>query len=332
MNGSGRLASSLTVGAFRAIAAACALAPCAGAQAQDAHVTVDCTALDAEHRAALEARARSGLIVRHEVGTLVFTCAGQAGAVAWTPASGETSRGEVALPQNADAAIERLLEDAERLLVASHAAAAPAPAPAAAVPVPQPEPPKAALPPVASAAPELEAPAGSSERPPGEGAGLPFGVAAGASIEIWDSVPALGPGMLLRWYAAGQLRLDAGGTLLWSTAERLGITGRLVRFHLGGELAFGEGQRFRVGARVLIDALKANPDAALGVDAATDTSAAARLHAHYAVPLVDTLHLVLGPYLGVRAAPVRVELGSSEAFRIPAITAGAEILLEWDGR
>jgi hypothetical protein len=308
------------------------LAPCAGAQAPDAHVNVDCAVLDAEHRAALEARAKSGLIVRHEVGTLVFTCAGDAGAVTWTPASGETSRGEVALPQNADAAIERLLEDAERLLVASHSVP-PAAAPAPAASEPRPEQAPVVLPPAPVAAPGPLVPPGESSAPPRrEKAGLPFGVAAGASIELWDSVPALGPGVLVRWYAAEQLRFDAGGTLLWSTEERLGVTGRLVRFHAGGEFVFGGGERIRLGARVLVDAMKANPDAALGVDAATDTSAAARLHVHYAVALVDALHLAFGPYLGVRAAPVLVELGSREAFRIPAITAGAEILLEWDGR
>jgi hypothetical protein len=296
----------------------------------DTRVTVHCPALDPEHRAALEARAKADLIVRHETGTLAFECLGSTGVVAWTPGSGGTLRGELALPKDADAAIEALLEDAERLLVANHDSHLTLPAPSAVPPAPaEPAPPVPVAPP-----PSREEPAIVEPPEPARGAshGLPFAFAAGVAVEVWDLVPALGPGVRIGWYAAPRLRLDVGGDLLFSTEERLGITGRLVRVHAGGELSLGDGERFRLGASLLFDTLKASGDASLGVGTAQDTSFGGRLHAHYAVPVAGAWRVAFGPYLTGRAAPVRVELGNSEAFRIPVITGGAEVVLEWDGR
>jgi hypothetical protein len=53
---------------------------------------------------------------------------------------------------------------------------------------------------------------------------------------------------------------------------------------------------------------------------------------HYAAPVAGSLSIAFGPYLAGRGAPVRVELGTSEAFRFPVVTAGAEVQLEWDAR
>ena len=321
------------VGACRGVAAAFLLALCARAQgpataAADIHVTVDCPALDAEHRAALEARAKSDLIVRHETGSLVFQCIGPAGAVAWTPASGQTLRAEITLPSNADAAIDALLESAERLLVTSHdAPPAAAPSPPLVVSTPAAETPP---PPQPVVAPPPEAPAVRPEPSQKASRGVPLGVAAGAALEIWDWVPALGPGVLLGWYVAPQLRLEAGGTLLFTTEDNLGIGGRLVRLHAGGELALGDERRFRLGAGVLVETLKATDSD--GGESAQDTAYGGRLHGHFAAPLSSAWNAAFGPFLSGRAAPVKVELGSTEAFRIPVVTGGLEIQLEWDAR
>jgi hypothetical protein len=315
--------------------AACLLAPCARAEvpvsgAPGTHVIVDCVALDPEHRAALEARAKADLIVRHETGTLAFECSGATGVVAWTPASGRTLRGQRALPSDADGAIETLLEGAERLIVAGHEAHTAAAAPPTAA---SPEPTEAAPPPASViAAPPPGEPAVEPRPPPPARPGLPFGFAAGAAVEIWDQVPAVGPGGLVSWYAVPRLRIDAGGSLLFSTEERLGVTGRLVRVRAGGEFSVDDAERFRVGAGLLFDTLKASADAALGVDAAQNTSFGGRLHFHYAAPVAGSWRIAFGPYLTGRAAPVRVELGTIEAFRVPVVTGGAEVQLEWDGR
>jgi hypothetical protein len=46
------------------------------------------------------------------------------------------------------------------------------------------------------------------------------------------------------------------------------------------------------------------------------------------VPLGNALRLSVAPTLSLHAAPVRVELGAREAFRLPIVAAGLEVQLE----
>lgn len=316
------------VGASRAAVATCWLAGSAVAQAPDSRVVVECPAFDAESRAALEARAKADLIVRHVSGTLSFVC-GAAGRVTWTPAGGDTVQGDVPLAPNTNEAIERFLESAEGLLLAASAPVPPAPPPADSTQVPPAAPPAEAPPPPE---PEAATPVVSESPSPRAPAarGIPFGAAAGGVFEMWDSPPALGASGLVRWYVSRHLRLDAVGMLLFTTEASLGISGRVVRGAAGAEWSFGADERFRVGARAFVDSLRAS--AADGGGSSEDVSAGGRVHATYAVPLAGSVSLVFGPFLAVRGAPVRVELGAREAFRVPVVTGGAEIQLEWDGR
>lgn len=313
---------------FRALAIVLPAAP-ALAQAPEVRVTVQCPALDPEVRAALESRSKADLLVRHESGALTFACA-ETGVVTWEPAAGKPLSERVVLSPYPDGVIEQFLETADRLIQTSHEpatgpqSAEPAVVGASSPSAPTPSPP----PPEMPETPETE-PLPPQEAPERQATPLPVAFVAAGVAELWRSLPALGPALEFKWRFLSPFALDAGVTLLFTTEARSEVTARAVRAHVGAEL---ERAPFRIGVRVLVDTLRASPAPELETSARSGTGVGARLHAAYALPLFDALRVAVGPTLTLHAAPLRVDYGATELFRVPVLTAGAEIQFEFGSR
>jgi len=292
-------------------------------------VRVDCPGLSEEQRAALESRAKTELLVRRERGTLLVSCRAGAADVRWQPQVGQAAERQITLAPDAPATQEQVLEALELLLspAPSETPLANAP-PETAPPAAPPKPP--ARPRVEPSRPAPLAPLPSPE-PPRASAETPFvEVLAGAAIEVWsaEAAAALGPEARAILGLPAGWAVSAGAQAAWTLRAPSDVAGRLVRGQLGAEYHLGSARRIRFGASLLIDWLTATRSAVAGSETDHDLGFGGLLAARY-VLLASPLRLALGPTLSVRPAPIRVEVGDSEIFRIPvlAIGASAELLL-----
>jgi len=298
-------------------------------------VAIDCPALMPESRAALEARARAELIARRESGTLVVQCGSGVSHVTWDPSTGVV---EATLPMAADAgafaddvlgALEGLLTSGDAA-VAHEAPTVPVAPAAPAEPTRVPDAPRrapAVAPPEPGTPPSSVARARHSEATPRRAA-----IAVAAGLELWSSpvFGAAGPEARGVLSVVPGVALSAGGALLWTLRAPESVAARVVRPLLGVDASFAKHGRVRVGVDVLLDVLQAYPVGALPTEPVSDARPAARFRAAYALS-AGPFDVVLGPTLGLRAGPTRVEFGDHEVFRVPPVVFGVNAGLEWPG-
>lgn len=286
-------------------------------------VAVDCPALGAEQRAALESRANAELLVRQESGTLVVVCEKGRAQLSWHSSKGTSPRTSVPLAADERVTVDRVLGEFDRLL--NEAADAPssaeddvgglASAPSA-PPVTKPLPATASDPGVVLSPP----PSIPKEREDASGS---IGVSAGAALELWSSsvAGALGPNVRVEVALQSHWVLDVGGSVRWTLLAPDGVSGSLVRLHAGVIYVLDDARRFRIGALGLVDVLRATPEASLHTASVNHTVLGAGLHVDY-VLLDAPFRVVTGPTLSGRLGAVRVEFGDQQVFSIPAVAVG----------
>jgi hypothetical protein len=303
--------------------------------AQDANVavTVDCPPLGDEQRAALDARARAELLVRHASGSLSVTCADGANAVvSWHPSSGGGEGATKNLPLTSDppAMVDLVLGSLDALIggdtpQSSSAATPPviAPvAPVASVASPMPGAPVLPMapvmaPPFYGAPPRAVHPARAQKND-----FLDTFVSVGVAVDFWSSSigGGLGPRAAVRVVLPEQFAVDAGGELLFGLAMPDAVAGLVGRLYAGGEYDIDDDRQFRAGVDLDLDVVHLSPDASTHASGATKVLPAATLRFGYAPPLV--VPIVFGPTLTVHTGPLRADINGAEAFSIPTFSVG----------
>jgi len=274
---------------------------------------IDCAALDLESRSALEARARAEIVLTpRPAGTVIVVCRERSAQVDWLPAGpGRAQQRVVALEGTAPGVtVDRLLDAVHELRLGGDVpgAGSPTAAPAA---------------PTRTAAPAIAVDVGTVAAPR-TARRVRFGVAAAARAELWEGAITGG--------VAGEVGLRLASRAGWSFSVAAAI-GR------GAESAQG------IQARTLGASVAAQHPIAAGFELAiggewrqlvATRPGEARLEQHYGGTFggFAALRYVLsrgrfsfaaGPDLAVLAAPIAVDLGASELFRIPRLLAGLSV-------
>jgi hypothetical protein len=284
-------------------------------------VRVDCPALGEERRAALESRAKTDLLVRREKGTLAVICERDAVQLRWQPAAGGASEHSIPLATDAIATEEQILEALEVLLNPHEPGpVTPSPpAPAAAPPKPPPpSPPR----PTVFAPPSAIAPA-----PVRESTVWPyFELLAGVGVEAWSSqvIGVLGPGARVRWAPFDRFdrfAVSGGAAIAWTLKAPEDVSARAVRIHAGGEYHFDSQRRWRVGVAAQLDLLHASRSVNGVEETADERALGGFVRAQYALTARPLL-IVIGPTLGFRGRPVKVQIGQRELFSVPVLAPG----------
>jgi hypothetical protein len=148
-------------------------------------------------------------------------------------------------------------------------------------------------------------------------------VSLGVSGELWSSrvVGALGPNARVEVAVKSHLALEAGGALLFTPLAPGGVSGRVVRLRAGAVYVVDDARRFRLGAFGFVDLLHATPDVSLHTESVNHTVPGLGIHVDYALSEAP-IRIVTGPTVTGRLGAVRVEVGSHEAFNVPAVAVG----------
>jgi hypothetical protein len=303
------------------------LAGHAGAQ-EGATIAVDCPTLDAESRAAVEARARADLLVRNTPGTFVVVCSAGEGRLSWHPLAGVPQTATVPLDADPRANVDRILEGLENLVAAG------------ATPIPTVEtsgsaqPPPLASPPDASAAAPVPGPRTPLEPPPATPAtfGEPWrsgfrGVLLGGGIggELWSNTAALGPRASVLLSLPAGFEAGAAATVFFTLRSPYQVNGRAIRVALTGAYPLDRGERFHVGADVFLDLVHA---AAPNAGTANDAAFGVLLRATAAL-IIAPLRIELGPTVALHPTRMQAQIGPAPngadgnvAFTLQRFTAG----------
>lgn len=268
---------------------------------------MQCSELSTEEQAALGARLRADLAVRHTAGHLAVECGQRDGWVLWTPDGGASLREPVTFDADGHS-VDRILEAVDRVLKESDA--------------------RARHPPLSAASPSAEplpakAPQ-AREQPRPKPTWL---VAVGARVSLWSKeiIGVAGPHLGVGALVGNHLRLSAEGGAAWG----LRAAGGLKAFSWNG----------RVGADWNFHVL----DVGLGLRGAlleargttTEDRApafGADLRTRAAVPLGPLL-LRVGPELLVQfQSKTDFVRNGVEAFKIPVVSAALSLDIELNGR
>jgi hypothetical protein len=309
-------ASALT--ALTGLAFAAPASPGSPGGAVDLHVA--CPTLDVETRALLEARARADLVAETlPKGDLTIACAAALATLIWEPTGSAIRQRAVTLPADSAGAVDVLLAGVHDLLAEWARDTAPPDAGGldAATP-PDAAPVDAPPPPIADAAvPDASEP----PPPPVSSSHAAVAAIAGVDAELWqggieDALGAHG-GARLRlaesWHAsllAGPLfgLGDADGAHAW-TLRGLARVDYVILPHL--ELGLG------IDGRVVWASSARSA-------AQNNTTAGLLLGARLSAPL-GPVALSLSPTVEGLARPVVVDVGGTEALRLPSLLAGLSL-------
>jgi hypothetical protein len=305
-------------------AAALASWACKATEHDATVVAIDCAALATEHRAALESRAKAELLVRSQSGTLVVACRGGTAELTWHSLRGGSSVARVALDGDDRATVDRVLAALDPLLDvpapgATQSAGSVVPVVAPEIPPEDanaPTPVDAPTPPARATPPRSEA---RTAAVPAEEAPL-WAASAGAFAELWSAnvIGVIGPRAHAGVALPAGIAFGASAVIAWTPVATSNVRGRLVRLGMDAEYQLGDERRFRLGAGASLDLIHASADGSLQTDPADAAVPGASLHALYAFP-GRPFRVALGPIVGIHGGPVRVELGATEVFRLPAV-------------
>ena len=271
-----------------------------------AALAIDCAALDPESRGALEARARAEIALTPQpAGAVVVICRDRDAEVEWVPAGpGPTRQRVVALEATApEVAVDRLLDAVHELrLGGDMAPAPPSPGPA-----------------LVATSVNIDDVAAA---PPPRGVGL--GAIAAMRGELWQgAIPGgIAAELGLRLAGRGEWSLTVAGavgrgaeTARAIRAETLGARVAVQHPIAGGlELALGGEWRRLQTTRTGAGTLEEHDGNTFGGFAAL-RYVVSRGHYSFAA----------GPDLTVLAAPIAVNVGTDELFRIPRLCAGVSV-------
>jgi hypothetical protein len=304
------------------------LAGRAGAQ-EGTTIAVDCSALDAESRAAVEARARADLLVRNAPGTFVVVCVGAEGRLSWHPLAGVPVTTTVSLDADPRTSVDRILERLGELVTAATTSApAEAAPPGDVVQAPDNTPPVAsaappAPPPPPPGSPPLDVPSEPAEAWRGGFRGVSLG--GGVSGELWSGAAALGPRASVLMSLPARFQAGAAATVLFTLSSPDQVSGRMTRVALTFAYGLDSGERFRVGADFFVDLLHA---AAPNAGSANSTVFGALVRATAAL-VTHPIGLEFGPTLAIHPTPVQAQIGpgpdgsnGSVPFRVQTLTGG----------
>jgi len=283
-------------------------------------IAIDCPALGAEEKAALDARARVEFLVRRLSGTLVVVCR-ETAELTWHSFDHSPVRESVPLASEPRATVEQILAALDPLLAGQSQPATPAtsalgagpqmtmPTPTTPTPTPTDSPPPLATP--------LETRSSAQSRSHGA-----F-IQAGAVGEVWAGSlsAALGPRVSARLELPNRFAVEVGGAMLFGLTSPNDVSARLARVHAGSEVAFDDARRFRAGVDLFVDFLHASAPPSLNIGSADKSVGGMDVRLSYALAS-GPFGLVLGPTLNLHPGPVRVELGTRELFHIPTVSAG----------
>jgi hypothetical protein len=263
-------------------------------------VRIDCSALDAEAKNALEARARADLQVRGvSHGRLGVTCTSRDVTLTFDAAQ----RFSRSLPLTA-LSIDALLGALDDLAGDAREERSPAPAdqePAAVAVRPRPSPRR------------------TSRRT--------LGARAAVHVEAWGtSAFATGPRADV-FVGIGRLDVVAGFGAGFAAGVQHGLSADLVDVVLGAEFRFGPKDVLRVGAGVLGGFFHVHAPAALSPSAADRTTPGLWLGARAALPLGRVV-LSLSPDLRGYLRPKTVNVDKSKVFGLPPVAPGVSIAAE----
>ena len=149
---------------------------------------------------------------------------------------------------------------------------------------------------------------------------------AGVRGELWSprAAAALGPRLGVDFSPSPAWALGAGLGAVFGVRSVSGVSAHAIRPDVVAEYRPGGAEGLRVGATVLFDILSARGAG----QSSTGTGFGGGAHVRYAVAAGHFV-LAFGPSLLLHAGPVRVTLGASELFRIPAATAGVAVDVGW---
>lgn len=295
---------------------------------ESATIAVDCPALDAESRAAVEARARADLLVRNAPGTFVVVCLEREARLSWHPLAGTPATASAPLDVDPRVSVDRILEGLGGLVTAGAAQAdADAVPTGPAVEAPVTADPAANAPPSARPQPPPDvrpiAPVAPDEAWRGGFGGVLLG--AGMGGELWSGTAALGPRVSVLLSLPPRFEAGATATVFFTLRAPDQVSGRAVRLALTGSYALDRGERFHVGADVFLDLVHAT---APGAGTANDATFGVLVRATGAL-LVGKVRFELGPTLAIHPTPLRAQIGTAPdgsngnvAFTLQTFTAG----------
>ena len=269
---------------------------------------IECPALDPEGRAALEARARAEMALSPlPAGEIAIACEIDLAHVGWRAADGGLHEREVGLGSNAAVNVDSLLGALHALRFGDST----------------PRPPAAAPPHVTVVAPTPPAPAG---------AGPGVGLVVALHSERWAGSLAgaieAQLGLRLAWRERWSLVAVGGLGRGLESAE--GIQVRTLRAMVSVGYVLGRPARGHFDLRVGGEWHALNPALAGGTLSRPTAATGGLFTAPRYVFSGGRFRLAAGPYLGLAAAPIIVEVETREVFRIPRLVAGFSLAGEAD--